>query len=141
VRPGPAGLPLIFYNMTRGDARRMQRGIEVLCEVFLAAGARRVLPFVDGMYEVRDRADLHALRSMTLRPGDFEVTAYHPLGTCRIGTDPKRSCLGPDHQAHDVQSLYVVDGSAIPSSLGANPQLTIMAMALRAAELIDGNLS
>jgi choline dehydrogenase-like flavoprotein len=141
VMPGPAGLPLIFYNMSRDDARRMQRGIEVLCEVFLAAGARRVLPFVDGMYEVRDRADLQTLRLMNLRPGDFEVTAYHPLGTCRIGTDPRRSCLGPDHQTHDVQSLYVVDGSAIPSSLGANPQLTIMAMALRAAEIIDGNLA
>lgn len=140
VRPGPDGSPLIFYNMSNDDASRMQRAIEILCEVWLAAGARRVLPFVDGLYEIRDRSDLERLRSMRLKPGDFEVTAYHPLGTCRIGTDPSRSCLGPDHQARDVRGLYVVDGSALPSSLGVNPQLTIMAMALRAAELIDSQL-
>jgi choline dehydrogenase-like flavoprotein len=36
--------------------------------------------------------------------------------------------------------LYVTDGSAVPSSLGVNPQMTIMAMALRAAEGIDASL-
>jgi choline dehydrogenase-like flavoprotein len=140
VHRGPDGSVVIVYNMSRSDARRMQLGIQILCEVFMAAGARRVLPFVQGLHEVQSRADMARLRSMTLKPGDFEVTAYHPLGTCRLGTDPSRSCLGPDHQAHDVQGLYVVDGSALPSSLGANPQLTIMAMALRAAELIDARL-
>jgi hypothetical protein len=141
VRPGPGGSPLITYNLSESDARRMQRAFEVLCDVFLAAGSKRVLPFVQGHFEIRDSNDLQALRSRVLRPGDFEVTAYHPLGTCRIGSDPKRSCLRPDHEAWDVGSLYVVDGSAIPSSLGANPQLTIMAMALRAAEAIDSRLS
>ena len=140
VLPGRNGAPLVIYNQSRADALRMQRGIEILCEVFLAAGARRVFPFVAGQYEVRSQADLDKLRARSLRPGDFEVTSYHPLGTCRIGTDPSRSVLGPDHQTRDVRSLYVVDGSAIPSSLGVNPQLTIMAMALRAAEVIDTRL-
>ena len=44
--------------------------------------------------------------------------------------------LGPDHETHEVQSLYVCDGSAIPSSLGVNPQITIMALAKRVARLI-----
>jgi choline dehydrogenase-like flavoprotein len=48
--------------------------------------------------------------------------------------------VGPDHEAHDVRGLYVCDGSAVPSSLGVNPQLTIMAMSLRAAEIIDARL-
>ena len=41
---------------------------------------------------------------------------------------------------HDVEALYVCDGSAVPSSLGVNPQMTIMAMALRAAEIVDTRL-
>lgn len=140
VLPGRNGSPLIIYNMSRADALRMQRGIEIVCEIFLAAGATRVHPFVAGLHTLESRKDLDALKARKLRPGDFEVTSYHPLGTCRIGTNPERSVLTPDHQTRDVKSLYIVDGSAIPSSLGVNPQMTIMAMALRAAEIIDERL-
>ncbi len=140
VRAGPGGLPLITYNLSRFDAARMQRGFEILSEVFLRAGADRVLPMLAGCDEILSEADLGRLRRLKLAPGDFEVTAYHPLGTCRIGTDPERSCLDPDHEAHDTPGLYVTDGSAVPSSLGVNPQMTIMALALRAAEIIDSRL-
>lgn len=141
VRRGPGGSPLIFYNLNAADMRKMQRGVELLCQLFQAAGARRVLPLVAGHDEVTDRQALERLRASTLTPGDIEVTAFHPLGTCRVGTDPRTSCIGPDHEAHDVAGLYVCDGSAIPSSLGVNPQMTIMAMALRSAERIDARLS
>ena len=108
---------------------------------FERAGARRVLPLVARHDECTTEAELAALRADTLRAGDVEVTAFHPLGTCRVGVDPRSSCIGPDHEAHDVAGLYVCDGSAIPSALGVNPQMTIMAMALRAAEIIDARLS
>jgi choline dehydrogenase-like flavoprotein len=141
VRQGLGGSPLVLYNLNAYDLARMQRAIEILCEVFLAAGARQVLPLVAGHDEVSDREGVARLRSERLRPGDFEVAAFHPLGTCRMGTDPARSCVGPDHEAHDVKGLYVCDGSAIPSSLGVNPQMTIMAMSLRAAEIIGERLA
>jgi choline dehydrogenase-like flavoprotein len=58
------------------------------------------------------------------------------MGTCKLGRDPRTSVVGLDHQAHDVPGLYIVDGSTVPSALGVNPQLTIMAMATRAADMI-----
>ncbi|MBE7485017.1 MAG: GMC family oxidoreductase [Polyangiaceae bacterium] len=140
VRQGPRGSPLIFYNLSRKDTARMQRGIEILSEVFLRAGARRVLPLVHGCDELASEAGLARLKKMRLRPGDFEVTAFHPLGTCRMGTSPERGAIDPSHESFDTPGVYVTDGSAIPSSLGVNPQLTIMALALRAAEIIDGRL-
>ena len=140
VRRSPFGSPIVTYDMNEHDLARMQKGLEILSEVFLAAGSRRVLPLVVGQEEIASKADLDRLRSRKLRPGDFEIAAFHPLGTCRIGTDPRTSCLGPDHEAHGVAGLYVTDGSAVPSSLGVNPQMTIMAMALRAAEIIDTRL-
>jgi choline dehydrogenase-like flavoprotein len=95
---------------------------------------------IPGIEEIDSPADIDRLRARHFRPGDFEVTAYHPLGTCRIGTDPKTSVLSPDHEAHELERLFVVDGSAVPTALGVNPQMTIMAMALRAAEAIDADL-
>ena len=140
VSRGAGGLPLIRYDMTPGDLARMQRGLALVCDVFLRAGAKRVLPFVHRHDEVRSAFDVDLLRRARLTAGDVEVTAFHPLGTCRMGTDPRRSCVGPDGEAHDTARLFVADGSAVPSSLGVNPQMTIMALALRAAEQIDATL-
>jgi choline dehydrogenase-like flavoprotein len=50
-----------------------------------------------------------------------------------MGTDPKTSVIDTDHASHDVPGLFVVDGSAVRGPLGVNPQLTIMALATRAA--------
>ncbi|MDB4997493.1 MAG: hypothetical protein JWM74_4925 [Myxococcaceae bacterium] len=140
VRVGPGGSPLITYNMNEADTQKMGRATALLCEIFQAAGARRIAPMIPGIEEIESPADIDRLRTRHFRPGDFEVTAYHPLGTCRIGTDPKTSVLSPTHEAHELERLFVVDGSAVPTALGVNPQMTIMAMALRAAEAIDADL-
>ena len=62
----------------------------------------------------------------------------HQVGTCRFGTDPKTSVLDVDCRAHDVDNLYVVDGSFFPSSGAVNPALTIIANALRVADILKG---
>ena len=55
-------------------------------------------------------------------------------GTIRFGHDPKTSVLDANCKAHDVDNLYVVDGSFFPSSAAVNPALTIMANALRVGD-------
>jgi choline dehydrogenase-like flavoprotein len=140
VRPGSRGSPLITYNLNQHDAARMQKATALMCEVFLAAGAKRVYPMIPGMEELTTHAEVQTLRTMKLAPTAFDITAYHPLGTCRIGTDPETSVLGPDFETHEVERLFVADGSALPSPLGVNPQLTIMSIALRAGEIIDQRL-
>jgi choline dehydrogenase-like flavoprotein len=58
----------------------------------------------------------------------------HQCGTCRFGDDPKTSVLDRNCRTHDVDNLYVVDGSFFRSSAAVNPTLTIMANALRVAD-------
>lgn len=60
----------------------------------------------------------------------------HQVGTCRFGTDPKLSVLDLNCKAHDVDNLYVVDGSFFPSSSSVNPGLTIMANSLRVSDVL-----
>jgi choline dehydrogenase-like flavoprotein len=58
----------------------------------------------------------------------------HQNGTCRFGADPKNSVLDVNCKTHELDNLYVVDGSFFPSSSAVNPALTIMANALRVGE-------
>ena len=58
----------------------------------------------------------------------------HQVGTLRFGTDPKTSVLDTNCKTHEVDNLYVVDGSFFPSSGAVNPSLTIIANALRVGD-------
>jgi len=58
----------------------------------------------------------------------------HQVGTVRFGPDPKTSALDIHCKAHDLDNLYVIDGSFFVSSSAVNPGLTIMANALRIAD-------
>jgi choline dehydrogenase-like flavoprotein len=58
----------------------------------------------------------------------------HQNGTIRFGHDPKPSALDVNCKVHDLDNLYVVDGSFFPSSAAVNPGLTIMAHALRVGD-------
>ena len=65
----------------------------------------------------------------------------HQCGTARFGTDPRLSVLDLQCKAHDLDNLYLVDGSFFPSSSAVNPGLTIMANALRVGEHLQERLA
>jgi choline dehydrogenase-like flavoprotein len=65
----------------------------------------------------------------------------HPMGTCRMGTDPATSVTAPDGTVWGRPGLYVVDASVFPSSLGINPALTVAANAMRVAEALAASFS
>ena len=134
------GQPVIQYWLQDKDVAHIKRGVDVLAQVFFAAGAQRVHTPIAGFDVLESEADLARLRRANVKPWDLDLSAYHPLGTARMGTDPVSSVVDANHEMHDVPDLFVVDGSAVPTALGVNPQVTIMAMATRAAEKIAGKL-
>jgi choline dehydrogenase-like flavoprotein len=127
---------VVRYDLAPADMERLHRGMVYTGEMLWAAGARELYPVYVGGKPVRNQADWKAFREARIAPSQMMLTAYHPLGTARMGRDPRTSVVGLDHQAHDVPGLYIVDGSTVPTSLGVNPQITIMAMATRAAGLL-----
>lgn len=140
VRPGRGARVAITYSMSEADAAKLKRGVALAVELCLASGAEVVYPAVRGFDEIVDAEGLARLRAARLEPSDFALSAVHPLGTARMGVDPKTSVVGPTHECHDVPDLFIVDGAAVPTALGVNPQITIMAMAHRAAELLHARL-
>src|SRR5262249_26275136 len=71
---------------------------------------------------------------------DISATA-HQNGTVRFGSDRKSSVLDLQCKAHDLDNLYVVDGSFFPSPGAVNPALTIVANALRVGDHLLARLS
>ena len=80
----------------------------------------------------------HAASNLRSLPMTFKITLNygHPCGTCKMGTDPETSVLNENCRSHDIENLYVVDGSFMPTSGGTNPSLTIAANSLRVAEAV-----
>jgi choline dehydrogenase-like flavoprotein len=141
VRPGHLGEPFtIQYQINRADAESLRFGIARVAEIYLAAGAKRIFTGFHKVPVVDSKAALERLESSHLTPHDLEVMAFHPLGTCRMGADPRKSVAGFSLETHDVESLFIMDGSVIPGSLGVNPQITIMALAMRAARMLAEKL-
>lgn len=62
----------------------------------------------------------------------------HQCGTARMGEDRATSVVTPDLRAHELENLYIVDASVLPTSAAVNPSLTVAALALRAAAHIGG---
>ncbi len=63
-------------------------------------------------------------------------TPSHQCGTARMGVDPKKSVVDPNCRSHDIENLYIVDASVLPTSAAANPSLTVAALAIRTARHI-----
>lgn len=136
------GLPWVGYRMNDVDFARFCRGLDTLARIYLAAGAREVR-LLGGRHlpVIRDTKDLETLWQQKLRPRDFLISAYHPLGTARIAATSEQGVCDSDHRVFGWQGLSVMDGAAVPSALGANPQVTIMSLALRAARRLAGRWS
>lgn len=143
VRRGPGDFALPTYRVTRYDHERFMRAARLLGELWFEMGAESVLPPVDGMPPLRSPDDLRRLDADRVRPKDVDLFTVHLMGTAGMGATPEGSVVDPRGELWDLPGCRVADASVFPTSVGVNPQITIMAMATRIAEslaeeLLDG---
>jgi len=142
------GSPRVRWRLDRDDEARLAAGLAAAGQVLAAAGADEVFSLQrrrpafrpDGGPDAH-RAWAEAVRRAGLGGGRASLFSYHQMGSCRIGVDPATSAVGPDHQAHEVEGLYVADASLFPTASGVNPMLSVMALAHRAAGQIAARLA
>ncbi len=92
--------------------------------------SRRLLAF----HVARAQESLEAAGAQaTVVAPQIRETGWHVSGTAKMGEDPSTSVVDPWGRCHDVDNLYIVDGSIWPTSSGVNPLATITALALRCA--------
>ena len=72
---------------------------------------------------------------------NYPSGGQHQLGTCRMGNDPATSVVDANCKVHQIDNLFIGDGSALVTGGGFNPVLTILAVAFKTGEYIAKNFN
>jgi choline dehydrogenase-like flavoprotein len=96
-----------------------------MARLLLAAGARTVLTLNDPPLVIENEADIARLADTAFAPNRMTVFSAHQMGGCPMGEDPRRSVVDSRGRHHELENLWIVDGSIFPTGLGVNPQLSI----------------
>ena len=139
VKVGIDKRPFITYHFDPYDFKKLVKGIAIASEIFFAAGAKTVNPSIYGIREFTSPDDIAQLFTKKVPLTSVEMMAFHPLGTARMGETKDHSVVNSYGKAHGLDNLFISDGSIFPSSLGVNPQVTIMSFAIRNAQYIADN--
>jgi choline dehydrogenase-like flavoprotein len=105
-------VPVVHYKEHPNSRRLMKYALGQGRRMYESLGAREVFDMVD------------------------VFPATHNMGTARMGKDPKTSVCNPWGQTHDIENLFISDGSVFPTVGCENPTLTIVALALRQADYV-----
>jgi choline dehydrogenase-like flavoprotein len=134
VRRGFGREPIVTYRMAQRDRPRLVRLVEILGRMAFAAGAREVAMPIFGASTLKSEAEIDALVARPPTVRRIECTAFHPLGSARMSASPEAGVVDEHAQSWQVANLFVADGSILPTSIGVNSQLPIMAVAHKVAE-------
>jgi choline dehydrogenase-like flavoprotein len=131
------GAGRVAYDPVEWDRARLCLAIVQLARLYLAAGALEVWLPLEGSAPVRAEADLARLAGHAPRARDFTLLyAVHLFGGAAMGGARAHAVCDESGRVAGIAGLTVSDASALPTNTGANPQVTIMANALRVAEAI-----
>ncbi len=124
------------YDTVPHHFEAWRAGSRLLVRAYFAAGALRVAPLVgDGRFVDNESEALRIVDAMAAPEDLMGPYGSHPQGTCRMG--PKdgehAGVVDENGRVHGTNNVYVMDGSIFPTTLGVNPQITIMALALALA--------
>lgn len=126
----------IEYHLNDEDFEKIKKVLQKSAELMLAAGAKTVLANLPHAPEIHQISEIQKAFDHRLTTADLSLVGNHPMGTCKMGSNPKTSVVDEHCQSHDVKNLFIADASIFPSSLGVNPQVSIMTFATYAAKYI-----
>jgi choline dehydrogenase-like flavoprotein len=135
------GTPVLDYPLNDYFWEGARRAFATMAEIQFAAGAREVMPAHGSGASYRAWSDARAgIAALPLAALVAPVFSAHVMGGCPMGPDPRRSAVDPTGRYHHLDNLYVLDGSLFPTSIGANPQLSIYAIVAKLATALGAAL-
>ena len=135
------GSPVLDYQMTDYTWDGVRRAFHTMAEIQFAAGAKSVLPlhadagYVKTLGEAKSLIDGLSLEIYRTRLG-----SAHVMGGCAMGEDPTQAVTDSLGRHHQLSNLSIHDGSLFPTSIGANPQLSVYGLTAQLASQLAERL-
>ncbi|GAB2926892.1 GMC family oxidoreductase N-terminal domain-containing protein [Rheinheimera gaetbuli] len=142
VQLDDAGQPVLDYPITDYLWQGMRQALLAMAQLQFAAGAKQVLPIHHDakLYSSWPEAEA-AIKQLSMHKLRQTVVSAHVMGGCNMSASPTKGVVNQNGRHHQLRNLSVFDGSILPTSLGANPQLTIYALVWRNCQQLAAELS
>lgn len=136
------GSPVLDYPITDYLWQGIRQAYLDMAEIQFAAGAEAVqaVHLDSGWYTSWTQAK-DAINQLPMKPHRARLFTAHQMGGCGMGADPKNSVVNGFGEHHQVANLSIHDASIFPTSIGANPQLSVYALAARNSNRLAQKLS
>ncbi|RJF98832.1 GMC family oxidoreductase [Noviherbaspirillum saxi] len=136
------GSPVLDYPISAFVWDGVRRALLSMAEIQFAAGAKAVYP----VHEEADgysswNAARKAINALAYEPLKTRVVSAHVMGGCTMSDDPKQGIVSSRGRYHELANLSVHDGSLFPTSIGANPQLSIYGITAKLASGLATDLT
>lgn len=129
------GSPVLDYALNDYVMDGARRAMLAMAEIQFAAGAREVTPVHELARPYRSwREAREAIAAFPMKPLLAKVVSAHVMGGCGFAGEERLGVVRPDGVHWQVENLSVHDGSLFPTSIGANPQLSIYGIVSRLAQ-------
>jgi choline dehydrogenase-like flavoprotein len=136
------GSPSIDYQLNDVIMEAARRALLSMAEIQFASGARVVAPLHEMARAYNSWTEAKAgIAALALKPFLTRVASAHVMGGCPMAADASRGVVRPDGQHWQIENLTVHDGSLFPTSIGANPQLSVYGQAVRIATRLAKRLT
>ncbi len=128
------GSPQLDYPLTDFVMEGARRALLSMAEIQFAAGAREVLPVHELAHGYHSWAEARGeIAALPMKPLLTRVVSAHVMGGCGLAGDARLGVVRPDGRHWQIDNLSVHDGSIFPTSIGANPQLSVYGIVNRLA--------
>jgi choline dehydrogenase-like flavoprotein len=124
------GRASITYEPGEKELKILAKGVEVMGKMWFALGARKIIISHRGLSSIDHEEDISKLVDEILNdPKNLLLGSAHPQSGNKIGTSEADSVVDSDCKVHGFKNLFVCDASVFPTSVGVNPQITVMTVA------------
>jgi hypothetical protein len=128
----------VHYILSQKDITNISKGLQTLAEMWFDVGAKEVISGHQDVIRLKNKSEIPQLiQAVQTNPDSLQVASAHPQGGNRMGEDPTKCVVDSNCKVHGFKNLFVCDASVFPTSLGVNPQITVMALATMTADYIN----